>query len=50
LSLSLLLGDIGFMTFVLGALNLEVIAQLGILGAIILAGPIVIFLASSQQN
>ncbi|WP_016925125.1 photosystem II reaction center protein Ycf12/Psb30 [Prochlorothrix hollandica] len=35
---------------VLGAINFEVIVQLGVLGAIILAGPIVIFLASTQQS
>ncbi|MEB3273426.1 MAG: photosystem II reaction center protein Ycf12 [Prochlorothrix sp.] len=35
---------------VLGALNVEVIIQLGILGMIILAGPVVIFLASTQQS
>lgn len=38
------------MISVLGALNFEVIVQLGVLGMIILAGPIVIFLASTQQS
>ena len=38
----------GFITDILGGINFETIAQLIMLGAIVIAGPIVIFLLAAR--